>query len=439
MAGSGPAAEALPLGQESDLDPLLERIGDARYVLIGEASHGTHEYYAWRAALTRRLVEDKAFSFVAVEGDWPDCHAVSCSVTLAPSAPHDPAEVLRGFDRWPTWMWANTDVLDFAHWLRALNAGRPAEQRVGFYGLDVYSLWDSLRATLDYLEQHEPDQVERALDAFRCLEPYAEDPRSYAMSTRLVPSGCEAEVVDVLKGLRAGARGDGAGDGDGAGEPSRDARFNAEQNALVAAGAEAYYRAMVRGGPESWNVRDRHMAETLDRLVAHHGDDAKAVVWEHNTHVGDARWTDMTDAGMVNVGQLVREAHGEEGVVLVGFGGYSGTVVASDHWGGTTQTMTLPPAHADSTETLLHDELGDGAQALFVFGDEPPGWAADSRGHRAVGVVYQPYAERWGNYVPTVLGRRYDAFCWFDRTTALTPLAGVHAEGGEMEAWPSGR
>jgi erythromycin esterase len=427
---TGAAADALPLRDEADLDPLLERVGDARYLLIGEASHGTHEYYAWRAVLTRRLLQEKDFSFVAVEGDWPDCHAVSCSVTLAAGVPEDPEHVLRDFDRWPTWMWANTDVAGFARWLRGFNSSRPVDTRVGFYGLDVYSLWDSLRATLDYLREHQPEHVDAAMDAFRCFEPYAEDPQSYALATRLVPSGCESEVVDLLKELRAGVSTDGG--------PPRDARFNAEQNALSAAGAEAYYRAMVRGGPESWNVRDRHMVATLDRLVDHHGDGAKAVVWEHNTHVGDARWTDMADAGMVNVGQLVREAHAQEGVVLVGFGSHRGTVVASDHWGGSTQRMTLPPAREGTTEALLHDELGDGSAALFVFGDDPPDWAADSRGHRAVGVVYNPRAERWGNYVPTVLGRRYDAFCWFDQTSGLTPLAGVSAEGGEMEAWPSG-
>ena len=419
----------MPLANEADLDPLLERVGDARYVLLGEASHGTHEFYAWRAAVTRRLLEEKGFSFVAVEGDWPDCFAVSCAVTN-PEGGQDPRDVLHGFDRWPTWMWANTVVADFAQWLSGFNADRPEAERVGFYGLDVYSLWESLRAALDYLEEHQPEQVEPALEAFRCFEPYAEDPQSYALATRLVPSGCEAEVVTLLGQVLKGAAQDGAS--------SRDAHFNAEQNARAAAGAEAYYRAMVRGGPGSWNVRDRHMVDTLDRLMAHHGDDAKAVVWEHNTHVGDARFTDMADAGMVNVGQLVREAHADEGVVLVGFGSHRGSVVAADRWGGTTEAMRMPPARRGTTEDLLHESLGDGSAALFVFDDEPPRWAAEHRDHRAVGVVYHPEAERWGNYVPTVLGRRYDAFCWFDETSALEPLHGVRALKGEMETWPSG-
>lgn len=422
--------DAVPLQDEGDLDPLMARIGDARYVLIGEASHGTHEYYAWRAALTRRLLREKNFSFVAVEGDWPDCYAVNCAVAGAPTAPEDPLQVLRGFDRWPTWMWANTDVADFARWLREFNGDRPVEARAGFYGLDVYSLWESLRATLRYLREHEPDHVEAALAAFRCFEPYAEDPQSYALATRLVPSGCEAEVVELLGRLRSDTVPDGAG--------SRDDRFNAEQNALAAAGAEAYYRAMVRGGPESWNARDRHMASTLDRLMTYHGDDAKAVVWEHNTHVGDARWTDMSEAGMVNVGQLVREAHAYEGVVIVGFGSHRGGVTAADEWGGNTRSMSLPPARAGSTEDMLHEALPTGSPAMFVFGDKPPAWARQSREHRAVGVVYRPHAERWGNYVPTVLGRRYDAFGWFDQTTPLSPLHGAQSYGGEMETWPSG-
>ncbi|MGY1708768.1 erythromycin esterase family protein [Geodermatophilus sp. SYSU D00758] len=417
---------ARPLRDPGDLDPLLERVGEARVVLLGEASHGTHEYYAWRTAITRRLVTERGFSFVAVEGDWPDCHRVHCSVTLASTAA-DPREVLRGYERWPTWMWANEEVAELTRWLRGHNAPRPPEERVGFHGLDVYSLWDSLRAILGYLREHEPGSVDPALEAFRCFEPYAEDPQAYARATRLVPTSCEAAVVTMLRELRARPAADGG--------PDREAAFVVEQNARVAAGAEAYYRAMVRGGPESWNVRDHHMTDTLDRLLEHRGDGAKAVVWEHNTHVGDARYTDMADAGMVNVGQLARERYGEDDVVIVGFGSHHGSVLAGDGWGAPVQRMPLPPARPGSTEALLHDAVPDAA-ALFVFPPELPGWLRSERAHRAVGVVYHPGAERWGNYVPTVLGRRYDAFCWFDETRALTPLHGTHPSGGEMETFP---
>ena len=426
-------ALARPLRHPGDLDPLLDRIGDARVVLLGEASHGTHEYYAWRTAITRRLVEEHGFSFVAVEGDWPDCHRVHCAVTLAaPDA--DPREVLRGYERWPTWMWANEEVADLARWLRRHNADRAPEDRVGFHGLDVYSLWDSLRAILGYLEEHEPAAVGPALEAFRCFEPYAEDPQQYARATAFVPTSCEAAVVEMLRVLReAPPPADGG--------PARDAAFVAEQNARVAAGAEAYYRAMVHGGPESWNVRDTHMADTLDRLLEHYdgrsGGRARAVVWEHNTHVGDARFTDMRDAGMVNVGQLARERHGEHDVVIVGFGSHSGSVIAGDSWGALVQRMPLPPARGGSVEALLHDAVPD-ATALFVAPPAAPDWMVREMPHRAVGVVYRPQAERWGNYVPTVLGRRYDAFGWIDESRALSPLAGTHPRGLELETFPSG-
>ena len=427
---------ARPLRTPADLDPLLERIGRARVVLLGEASHGTHEYYAWRAALTSRLVAEQGCSFVAVEGDWPDCYRVNCSVRLASSSgsgAEDPREVLRGYERWPTWMWANEEVADFTCGLRAHNAGQDPADRVGFYGLDVYSLWDSLRSILGYLREHEPEHVGTALTAFRCFEPYAEDPQAYARATRLVPTSCERAVVAMLADLGERLAADG--------EPDRDAAFNADQNARVAAGAEAYYRAMVRGGPDSWNVRDTHMADTLDRLLDHHGAGAKAVVWEHNTHVGDARFTDMVDAGMVNLGQLARERHGEDDVVVVGFGSHHGTVLAADEWGEPVQRMPLPPARSGSLEALLHDTVPD-ATALFVFPPELPGWLAEERPHRAVGVVYHPGVERWGNYVPTVLGRRYDVFCWFDESRALAPLpgaagtAGAAGSGEELETFP---
>ncbi|MFM9497831.1 erythromycin esterase family protein [Streptomyces galilaeus] len=432
----------LPLSGPAALDPLLDHVGDARYVLLGEASHGTAEYYQVRDVLTRRLIEEKGFSFVAVEGDWPDCQAVHCSVAGAPGAPADPAEVLAGFTRWPTWMWANTDVRAFTRWLRGYNQERPArpsERRVGFFGLDVYSLWESLHAVLDHLREHDPDRVAPAVQAFRCFEPYAEDHQSYALATRFMPEGCEPQVVDLLSGLRRRAAETAVLDGSLA-------EFAARQNAEVLAGAERYYRAMLGSGPESWNIRDHHMADTLDRLMEHHGPDAKAVVWEHNTHIGDGRATDMADAGMVNVGQLVRERHRAEGVVLVGFGSHSGTVVAADSWGDVPRVREVPPARPGSVEDLLHRALPEG-RALFVFpgpgGEGPPAagrpeWFRRQLDHRAIGVVYHPTRERWGNYVPTVLGERYDAFCHLDRTRALTPLRPLPALSPEEQTWPAG-
>ena len=391
------AGLSAPLTDPGDLDVLLERIGDARIVMIGEASHGTHEYYGWRAALTRRLITERDFAFVAVEGDWPDCERVDRSVRAEPDAPEDPRAALCEFDRWPTWMWANEEVTDFCRCLRGHNL--TAERPVSFHGLDVYSLWESLRAILTYLHEHSPADVPAALAAYRCFEPYGESGVEYAR--RLVPSSCEDEVVDLLVRLR------------GRGE------LTAWQNAEVVAGAERYYRSMLGGGRRSWNVRDCHMADTLDRLLAHHG--GKGIVWAHNTHVGDARATSMAAVGDVNIGQLARERHGADQVVLVGFGSHRGTVVAGDAWGAPMETKPVPPARDGSLEAVLHHDAPP--CALFVWPSTSADLLADELDHRAIGVVYHPERERWGNYVPTVLGDRYDAFLWFDETRALRPLA----------------
>ncbi len=393
------AGLSAPLTDPGDCDVLLERIGDARVVMIGEASHGTHEYYSWRAALTRRLITERGFAFVAVEGDWPDCERLDRSVRAEPDAPADPREALAEFARWPTWMWANEEVTDFCRWLRDHN--RAAERPVSFHGLDVYSLWESLRAILTWLHEHSPADVPTALAAYRCFEPYGESGQDYAMATRFVPESCENEVVDLLVHLR------------------EHGVLSAWQNAEVVAGAERYYRAMIAGGRQSWNVRDHHMADTLDRLLAHH--DGKGVVWAHNTHVGDARATSMAASGEVNIGQLARERHGADQVVLVGFGSHRGTVVAGDAWGAPMETMPVPPARHGSLEAVLHHDAPP--SALFVWPADRPSLLTDELAHRAIGVVYHPERERWGNYVPTVLGDRYDAFLWFDETSALRPLA----------------
>jgi erythromycin esterase len=406
-----------PLRDPADLDPLVARVGDARVVLLGEASHGTREYYTWRTALTRRLVEEKGFSFVAVEGDWPDCYRVNRFVKGYKDTPGKPAEALETFRRWPTWMWANEEVKDLVGWLRGHNDRQPADRKVGFYGLDVYSLWDSLHEVLGYLRKRNPQAFDTARRALRCFEPYGEDAQEYARATLYGDDSCHDEVVALLQRVRAAA---GAADGDGL-----DGRFVAEQNALVVRNAEAYYRAMVRSDNESWNVRDRHMAETLDRLLRHHGPGARAVVWEHNTHVGDARHTDMADDGTVNIGQLAREKYGERDTVLVGFGSYRGTVIAGEAWDAPWEEMHVPPAREDSWEAVLH-AVSPGDQ-LLVFPPDPSDEMAEWRGHRAIGVVYRPQYERYGNYVPTVLPRRYDAFMYLDRTTAVRPLFGPTA------------
>jgi erythromycin esterase-like protein len=421
-----------PLESPRDLDPLIDSIGDSRFVLLGEASHGTSEFYTWRTEISRRLIEERGFSFIGVEGDWPDCYRLNRYVKRRPEAGKSAEAVLHAFERWPTWMWANREVIALADWLHDYNRRRADDDRIGFYGLDVYSLWDSMAAVVDYLETIDPGAARAARRAYSCFDPYYDDVQEYARATALVPTSCEDEAVMMLSALRSKApeyRADG-----------REAYFNAEQNALVARNAERYYRTMVRGGPQSWNIRDEHMVETLDRLIAHHGPGAKAIVWEHNTHVGDARFTDMARAGMVNVGQLVREAHEADGVVLVGFGTHRGTVIAADQWGAPMERMRVPEARPGSWEDVLHHAAP--VDGLLMFDGSDDGGIRGLDGpltHRAIGVVYDPDAERWGNYVPTIVPRRYDAFLYVDETRALDPLhLPVLVDGEPPETFPSG-
>jgi erythromycin esterase-like protein len=329
-------------------------------------------------------------------------------------------------------MWANREIEQFIEWLTNHNARRGENERAGFYGLDVYSLWDSMREVIAYLQRVDPAAVSGARRAYNCFEPYAEDEQEYARATALVPTSCEDEAVRVLAALRAGAT--------SYREDGREGFFDAEQNALVARNAERYYRAMVRGGPQSWNVRDHHMVETLDRLVEHHGANCKAVVWEHNTHIGDARFTDMARHGMVNVGELVRRAHGEDGVVIVGFGTHRGTVIAGAEWGAPMQRMRVPAARPKSFEAWMEGAaVGD---SLLIFEDRDDGGVPgleEPIGHRAIGVVYDPDHERWGNYVPTVMPGRYDAFIYIEESRALDPIhMPVTVDGLVPETFPSG-
>ena len=419
---------AHPLTTPADLEPLLEQIGDARYVLIGEASHGTSDYYTWRARLSQRLIQERGFSFIAVEGDWPDCYKVNRYAKGYPDSGDSAFDVLHAFARWPTWMWANWEVVAFVEWLRSHNQEAPAGRGVGFYGLDVYSLWESMESIIAYLDDEDPAAAELAREAYRCFEPYGEDAQAYARDTMLVPDICADEVVELLAAVRSKA-------------PSYDhdpeASLNTEQNAWVMANAERYYRAMVRGGAESWNVRDRHMTSTLARLMAHHGADAKGIIWAHNTHVGDARATDMANVGMVNIGQLVREAHGDDGVVLVGFGSHRGSVIAGSAWDAPMRRMPVPAAADGSWEDVMR-QAGADDKLLLLPEVSPSGPFGRARGHRAIGVVYHPERER-GNFVPTVLPRRYDAFLYIDESHALHPLHIAPADGKEPpETYPWG-
>jgi erythromycin esterase-like protein len=414
------------LEDSQDLDPLLDRIGDARYVLLGEASHGTSEYYTWRTRLSQRLIQEKGFSFIAVEGDWPDSYQLNRYIKGYSKSGETAYKVLRNFERWPTWMWANWEVVTLAEWLRQYNQAH--DQKVGFYGLDVYSLWESMRAIIDYLEQIDPDAARVARQAYMCFEPYGEDVQTYAWSTTMVPQSCEDEVIDLLLEIQRKAP--------QFPEDSEES-FNAIQNALVTVNAERYYRAMVRGGSDAWNVRDHHMVDTLDQLMQHHADGAKAIVWAHNTHIGDARATDMAATSMVNVGQLVRERHMDQGVILAGFGSHHGSVIAGREWGAPMEKMRVPEACENSWEDLLG--RASATNKLLILEDvRRMDEFFESRGHRAIGVVYHPGRERYGNYVSTVLPHRYDAFLYIHETQALHPLHVPSDTGRPPETYPWG-
>jgi erythromycin esterase len=420
---------ARPLSKKADLDPLLDYVRDARVVLLGEASHGTSEYYTWRMRISQRLIEEQGFSLIAVEGDWPDCYRVNRYVK-GQGGDGSAFDVLHAFARWPTWMWANEEVVALVDWLRRFNDRLSENRRVGFYGLDVYSLWDSLYAVLGFLRKHRPELLPAARHVFQCFEPYREDEQAYARATLWADESCEEGVIRLLASLRRGALKPQTMD--------REAQLDAEQNAVVIKNAEHYYRTMVRGGPDSWNVRDRHMADTLDRLLLKQGPQAKAIVWEHNTHIGDARHTDMADEGMVNVGQLAREAYGDENVALIGFCSHRGEVIAAREWEAPMQKMPVPEGRPESWEDLLHRAISGDALLLLEPGRQTGLWQ-QRRGQRAIGVVYHPEYE-YGNYVPTVLPRRYDALLYLDQTQALHPL---HIEEVEFppevpETYPTG-
>jgi erythromycin esterase-like protein len=432
---------ARPLtGAAEDYDPLLELIGDARFALLGEASHGTHEFYRERAEITKRLIVDKGFTAVAVEADWPDAYRVNCYVRGAGEDP-DGNEALGGFRRFPTWMWRNTVVLEFVEWLRAHNRSLPPNApKVGFYGLDLYSLYGSIEAVIRYLDKVDPEAAGRARERYACLEHFGQDAQSYGLAAGLgAAESCEEDVVKQLVELRRHAADYARRDG----RIAEDDLFYAEQNARLAVNAEQYYRSMYRGRVSTWNLRDRHMADTLDALVGHLGrlgGRSKVAVWAHNSHLGDARATEMGRRGELNVGQLVRERHGGE-TALVGFSTHTGTVTAATDWDAPAERKRVRPGLPGSFEELFHQvglprfllPLGDGGRA--VAGLHEP------RLQRAIGVIYRPETERQSHYFAARLPDQFDAMLHFDVTRALDPLertAGwAGATGEPPETYPS--
>ncbi|HJV46156.1 MAG TPA: erythromycin esterase family protein [Bacillota bacterium] len=401
---------SIRLSDYSDLDVLIKEIGEAKYVLLGEASHGTSEFYTLRIELSKRLIEQKGFSFIAVEGDWPSCYRINRFVKNYKSNDSSAKDAMQSFNRWPTWMWANEELIPLYNWLKEYNYSKSQQNKIGFYGLDVYSLWESMEEIIDHLKQTGSKDLELAIKAFSCFEPFEREGQAYGVSASFFSEDCENEVVELLNKLqekRASYEGDSE-------EP-----LSTEINALVAVNAEQYYRTMVRGGPESWNIRDHHMVDVLRRLMDFHGTHAKAIVWEHNTHIGDARATDMASDGMVNVGQLIREQEGKKKVFAIGFGTHRGNVLAGKSWGAPMEVVHVPPAEPGSWEDAMHSAGPE--DKILIFKNSPPSFA-DVTPHRAIGVVYQPQYERYGNYVPSAMAQRYDGFIHVDKTNALRPI-----------------
>jgi erythromycin esterase-like protein/predicted phosphoribosyltransferase len=425
-------------GDDRDYDPLIELIGEARFVLLGEASHGTHEFYSERTRITKRLIEEKGFMAVAVEADWPDAYRVNRYVRgLGDDV--DSEEALGDFRRFPRWMWRNTDVVEFVEWLRAHNDAQPqAGRKAGFYGLDLYSLHASIKAVIQYLERVDPDAARRARTRYACFDHFGPDPQIYGFIAATDRSkSCREAVVTQLVELRRRAaeyaRHDGQSDDD-------DELFYAEQNARLVKNAEEYYRSMFFEDVSSWNLRDSHMVETLDALVAHlsrQGEPAKIVVWAHNSHLGDARATEMGQRGELNVGQLVREKY-ERDAILVGFTTHHGTVTAASDWGGVAERKRVRPALPGSCEALFHAAHG-GRFLLALRSDGATRDALrDPRIERAIGVIYRPETERMSHYFQARLPQQFDAVLHFDETRAVEPLEYTSEwEAGEVpETFP---
>ena len=412
-------AEAFSTLEEASLDPLLKRIGKARVVLIGEASHGTSEFYRMRALITKRLIEEKNFSIVAAEADWPDAARIDHYVRHRNAPPSE----WTAFARFPTWMWRNTEVKDFIDWLHEHNKALPYYDRTGFYGLDLYSLYNSARAVVDYLDEVDPDLAIVARRRYGCLSPWEADPAAYGHAALTgAYRDCEQDVVRMLAELHKKHLEYAYHDGE---------RFlDAAQNAQLVADAERYYRVMYYGSRASWNLRDSHMFDTLLNVMTFHGESAKAVVWAHNSHVGDASATEMSARGEHNIGQLCRKKFGEESY-SIGLGTDHGTVAAASNWDGPMEIKQVRPSHPQSYERLFH--LTNNSGLILPLHAEQKGelytQLSKPKLERAIGVIYRPETELASHYFEAVLPRQFDEYIWIDHTKAVTPLSTERLEG----------
>lgn len=417
---------AQPFTKPSELDEMIAEMANHRIVMLGEATHGTKEYYQLRREITQRLIRDHGFSFVAVEGDWPDCRKLTDLINRGAANARE--SVKRSFHRWPTWMWANEEIPPLIEWMAK-------EKKGAFFGLDVYSLFESLEAIKEMAPQFGPYVEKKLNEAYECFLEFEENELKYAESLLKIPAGCKQEVISSLREILR-VRLDHS-------SLSPENLFDVQQNALVISNAEKYYRTMLHGGNDSWNIRDRHMLETLERLLHFHGAESKAIVWAHNTHVGDYHATDMLQDGSINIGGLAREAFGIENVYLLGFGSYRGEVTAGAAWGADVETMPLPEAKSGSWEEYFHKASGVLQSEKFYLDlrqIEKGSPLYKKLGHRAVGVVYNPRLEKFGsNYVPTKIAERYDGFIFVDVTNALQPIPSTFVTGEFPETYPSGQ
>lgn len=416
-------------GSAAENNHLFEQIGDAQFVLIGEASHGTHEFYQERARITRRLIEEKNFSAVVVEADWPDAYRVNRYVR-GQGKDQNAQIALSDFKRFPRWMWRNDVVLRFVEWLRKHNqqARVQGQPQAGFYGMDLYSLHRSMRAVIAYLDSVDPDAAQRARVRYSCFDAFGKEPQTYGMATGYgAAEPCEDAAIAQLMELRHQEKALVNNEG----VLAEDEHFYAEQNAGLAVDAERYYRAMFRGRDNSWNLRDTHMADSIDALAAHQaaqGQPAKIVVWAHNSHVGDARATEVSQRNQVNVGQLMRERHPDQ-TFIIGFSTYQGEVYAADAWDGQGIRKTVRPGLPDSHEAVLHQLSQQTGLEKFWLNlqaqqqkQTQDALLSQQRLERYIGVIYAPATERWSHYLKTRLDQQYDALIYMDKTRALNPL-----------------
>lgn len=420
------AAEPLPGIDDERFGAMFDRFGEARVVCLGEASHGTSEFYRARAAISRRLIERHGFTIVAVEADWPDAATVDRYVR------HRPARDLEfhAFERFPVWMWRNTDVDAFIRWMRGHNEDRADDKMAGFYGLDLYNLSASMQAVIEFLDKEDPELARLAHNRYGCLEPWADNPQVYGRHSLVEGyARCEVGVIQMLKDLLQ-KQVDCFG-------PECDEWLDAAANARLVKDAEAYYRVMYHGSAESWNLRDSHMFATLNMILDAKGPNSKAIVWAHNSHVGNAAYTDMgVHRGELNIGQLVKEKW-DARARLIGFGTHSGTVAAADDWDEPMKIKRVQPSLPESHERMAHDS----GLARFLLdlregeiGRDLKEALREPRLERFIGVIYRPETERWSHYSEAILPKQFDGWVWFDETSAVTPLPGEQRPGEEAPA-----